>query len=133
MGCGKKGLIMNPSKYIYLRIFTFNVMTLISILFLVGCAEAPVKNNISEASNDYLVIIKGESTLVSQKIVKSLKNEGVISAVESIELNDNHSEYRVWSHKASGDVYDGVITVLDKLKLRNKVSYSADKFTIRRR
>ena len=105
---------------------------LISIYFVIGCADTP-KQQIVDSQNSYSIIIKGRSTYLVQNFISGLKGSDGAQDVEIIELTDNYSEFRVWSQHDSGSMYNEIVSVLDKQGQHSKVSYSADKFLIRRR
>ena len=104
----------------------------VSVLFVSGCADTP-KQQILDSQYTYSIIIKGSSTRLAQNFINGLKEIDGAQDVEIIELTDNYAECRVWSQHDSGLMYNVIVSVLDKQGQRSKVSYSAEKFVIRKK
>ena len=102
----------------------------ISILLVSGCANTP-KQQVYDSQYDYSIIIKGRQVNLVQNFINELKGIDGAQDVEIIELTDNYSEFRAWSHHDSGSMYNVIVSVLDKQGQRSKVSYSAEIFIIR--
>lgn len=102
----------------------------ISVLFVSGCADTP-KQQVLESQYDYSIIIKGRPANHVQNFINELKGRDDAQGVEIIELTNNYSEFRAWSHHDSSAMYNVIVSVLDGQGQRSKVSYSADKFVIR--
>ena len=107
-----------------------SIILFISVLFVSGCADTP-KQQVLDSQYDYSIIIKGRSAHLVQNFINELKGSDSAQGVEIIELTDNYSEFRAWSHHDSGAMYNVIVSVLDGQGQRSKVSYSADKFVIR--
>lgn len=105
----------------------------IALLVLSGCAGTPNNKPISSSEYTYAVIIKGVSTQYAQQVVMGLKEAGSINSIDTVELTNNHAEYRVWSQHDSGMMYNELVSVLDKQKRRAKISYVSNKFVIKER
>lgn len=97
-----------------------------------GCATTPKQQTVN-AEYAYSIIIKSRSAQSSQKFIKGLKDINGAEDVEIIELTDNYSEFRAWSQHDSSAMYSVIVSVLDNQGQRAKVSYSADKFVIRKK
>lgn len=114
--------------YVKLRCY---VLVVVSVVVMSACTVSPIQEEISGTQYSYSVILKGITTQNSQRFINSLKVTDSTVDVETVELNSNYAEYRAWSQNDSGEMYNVIVSVLEKQALRAEVIYVANKFVIR--